>query len=381
MEALYYLGWAETYLERYDDAVAHFERGVAIARESGDGRLLVLMMLGKNFSFEMTGRLAEATELCETALEAVRLSASPHELYRALFEQGWTRYYAGDLDGALAAFEESARVDPRLAGGTIPNAGGGPGWGLGVVLFELGEVARGRSILLELVDEDDVARTMPVERCFDWESLTLVELAAGNVEAADAYARRAEEDAERLGLKLPAALAARTRAAVLLARRRARSTAAAEAGRSADAAASIGALLHAAFSRGLQGRALAAAGEREQAIATLREAEAELDACGSLRVRDELRRELRKLGARAESRGPAAAGETGVASLTKRELEIAELATDRKTNREIAAALFLSDKTVESHLRNIFHKLGVSSRVEVARAVERDRREREAPPA
>ena len=34
---------------------------------------------------------------------------------------------------------------------------------------------------------------MPVERCFDWESLALVELAAGNAEAADAYARRAED--------------------------------------------------------------------------------------------------------------------------------------------------------------------------------------------
>ena len=66
----------------------------------------------------------------------------------------------------------------------------------------------------------------------------------------------------------------------------------------------------------------------------------------------------------------------GSASLTKRELEIATLVTDRMTNREIAAALFLSDKTIESHIRNIFHKLGVSSRVEVARAVERDRRER-----
>jgi DNA-binding NarL/FixJ family response regulator len=47
--------------------------------------------------------------------------------------------------------------------------------------------------------------------------------------------------------------------------------------------------------------------------------------------------------------------------------------TDRKTNREIAAALFLSEKTIESHLRNIFVKLGASSRVQVARAVERER--------
>ena len=40
------------------------------------------------------------------------------------------------------------------------------------------------------------------------------------------------------------------------------------------------------------------------------------------------------------------------------------------SNPEIAEALFVSRKTVETHLRHIFHKLGVSSRVEVARAIE-----------
>jgi DNA-binding NarL/FixJ family response regulator/tetratricopeptide (TPR) repeat protein len=375
LEALYYLGWAETYLELYEDSVAHFERGVEIARAIGDGRLLIPLMLGKNFTLEMQGRLAEAIECCETAVEAVRLSSSPHELYRALFEWGWTLYYAGDLDGAITAFEESLRVDPRLAGGTIPNAGGGPGWGLGVAWFEAGEVERGRKILLQL-GEEDVVRTMPVERCFDWETLTLVELAVGNVTGAGEYASRAEEDAAKLGLQLPAALASRARAAVLLAAGEPHE-AAQLAARSAAEAEAIGASLHVAFSHSLQGRALAAAGERSKAIAMLRQAEQELDACGSVRVRDETRRELRRLGARAEPRGPSASGESGIASLTKRELEIAELATDRKTNREIAAELFLSGKTVESHMRNIFNKLGVSSRVEVARAIEHDRRARD----
>ena len=61
-------------------------------------------------------------------------------------------------------------------------------------------------------------------------------------------------------------------------------------------------------------------------------------------------------------------------ALTKREREIAELVTERKTNRQIAATLFLSDKTIESHLRNVFVKLGASSRMEVALAVDRHRR-------
>jgi DNA-binding CsgD family transcriptional regulator len=50
---------------------------------------------------------------------------------------------------------------------------------------------------------------------------------------------------------------------------------------------------------------------------------------------------------------------------------VARLVVDRKTNAAIAAELFLSQKTVETHLRNIFRKVDVSTRVELARAVER----------
>jgi DNA-binding NarL/FixJ family response regulator len=86
-----------------------------------------------------------------------------------------------------------------------------------------------------------------------------------------------------------------------------------------------------------------------------------------------VRRELRKLGARVEPRGPAPSGDAGIDALSSREREIAELVTDRRTNKEIAAALFLSEKTVETHLRNIFRKLSATSRVQVARTVERER--------
>ena len=72
---------------------------------------------------------------------------------------------------------------------------------------------------------------------------------------------------------------------------------------------------------------------------------------------------------------PVEADADGLESLTERELQLARLVVDRKTNPEIAAELFLSQKTVETHLRNIFRKVGVSSRVELARAVERADRE------
>jgi DNA-binding CsgD family transcriptional regulator len=94
--------------------------------------------------------------------------------------------------------------------------------------------------------------------------------------------------------------------------------------------------------------------------------------CFALRYRNEAERELRKLGHSIHRRTrPGKSDGIGVASLTERELEIARLVVDRKTNAEIAAALFLSPKTIETHMRNIFRKLNVFSRVDVARAVER----------
>ena len=47
-------------------------------------------------------------------------------------------------------------------------------------------------------------------------------------------------------------------------------------------------------------------------------------------------------------------------------LEVACLIVDRRTNAQIAAELFLSSKTVETHIRHLFHELRVWSRVEAA---------------
>ena len=109
LETLYYLGWAETYLEHYDDAIARAERGVSIARATGEGRLLVPLMLLRGYPFEMQGRLAEAHEISATALEIAQLSANPHFEFWSLCELAWACYFAGDLDGTIAASDESVR--------------------------------------------------------------------------------------------------------------------------------------------------------------------------------------------------------------------------------------------------------------------------------
>jgi DNA-binding NarL/FixJ family response regulator len=107
-------------------------------------------------------------------------------------------------------------------------------------------------------------------------------------------------------------------------------------------------------------------------VTELQRAAAALDACGARHYRDQAERELGKLGHRIHRRTrPGKPGAAGIESLTERELQVARLVADRKTNPQIAAELFLSQKTVETHLRNIFRKVDVSSRVGLARAIER----------
>jgi DNA-binding NarL/FixJ family response regulator len=141
---------------------------------------------------------------------------------------------------------------------------------------------------------------------------------------------------------------------------------------SASAAQDVGAPIESALSRTLAGRALAQAGECDRAVDELQRAAAMFEACGALRYRDSAERELGKLGHRPHRRThPGTCNGTGIDSLTQRELQVARLVVDRRTNPQIAAELFLSQKTVETHLRNIFRKIGVSGRVELANVVVR----------
>jgi len=80
-----------------------------------------------------------------------------------------------------------------------------------------------------------------------------------------------------------------------------------------------------------------------------------------------VRRRLRRLGIRRRI-VTADTPRIGWGALTSTEIAVAELATEGRTNRQIAEQLFVSPYTVDTHLRHIFDKLGVKSRVELTRA-------------
>jgi DNA-binding CsgD family transcriptional regulator len=65
-------------------------------------------------------------------------------------------------------------------------------------------------------------------------------------------------------------------------------------------------------------------------------------------------------------------GRTRTEGLTPAERRVAALVAEGRTNREVAAALFVGERTVETHLSHVYAKLGVRSRTELARTFRAD---------
>jgi DNA-binding CsgD family transcriptional regulator/tRNA A-37 threonylcarbamoyl transferase component Bud32 len=99
-------------------------------------------------------------------------------------------------------------------------------------------------------------------------------------------------------------------------------------------------------------------GDTESAVRELRRVHEVFARIGAKPWLDHVREKFRQLGVRPPSRSAA----EGSGVLTAREAEIANLVAARKSNKEIAAALEISARTVGTHLSNIFAKLGVDSR-------------------
>jgi DNA-binding CsgD family transcriptional regulator len=195
--------------------------------------------------------------------------------------------------------------------------------------------------------------------CAAW--LVRVALGAGDAERAGTAARAADDISQRSG-DFAIASASADHACGLAGRDPARLERAvvghADQWARASAAEDLGALL-------------AVAGSRGEAIARLGQAAEGYEATGAPRDAARARQRLRKLGVRRRHWAVEAKPVCGWSSLTGTELAVSELAAQGLTNQQVADQMFISVHTVAFHLRHVFRKLDISSRVELARLAAR----------
>jgi len=312
---LFHMARDDATADRWAAAEVGYDEGIRLARETGQTTDLAACLAGLAWLEARQGREAACRE---HAAEATRLTV---ERGIATYE-AWARFAVGELDlvlgrtgDALAHFTELDALLTRLGFG---DADLSPAPEIVEALLRLGRVAEGRAVATAYL-ERATAKGQP------W-ALARAERTAGLLCADDDVDERFEAARLLHDRTLDGFEAARTALAYGSRLRRAR--------------------------------------RRVDARGPLREALAAFERLGARPWADAADRELRATGETARRRGTSDAAE-----LTPQERQIAVMLAEGRTTRQAAAALFLSPKTVEYHLRHVYLKLGISSRPELSRAL------------
>ncbi|HEY8044885.1 MAG TPA: AAA family ATPase [Streptosporangiaceae bacterium] len=302
--------------DRWAMAEASYQEAISLARESGQRAELTFGLAGLAW---LQGRRGREAECRRCAAEALRLCA---ELGMGL-HRIWAITALGELELSLGHAEQAAghfeRLGQLLADLGISDVDLSPGADLVEAYLRLGRRGAAQQVAGGFVAAAE-AKGQP------W-SLARALRCQGLLASSDSgFAGAFEQALAQHALTPDSFEAARTRLAYGERLRRARNRVLARE----------------------QLRAAADAFERLDARPWADYAHAELAATGETR----------------RPRDPSTIGE-----LTPQELQIAVLLTGGRTTREAAAALFLSPKTVEYHLRHVYQKLGLHSREELARVL------------
>lgn len=313
---LLYIGVGEAAESRYVSALATFDEAIRLARETGQGTVLASSLARLAIVEARCGRDGAAAHAAE-ALDVGRgLGAHLVEAW-ALAGQGELETLRNDVDAAIARYDE----------------------------------------LLQLIEDHAIADPDLIPAA----ELVELHLRAGRPAATHDLTASFADRAQVKGQ--PWALARAARCHALLATEE-------EFRALFDEALALHELSSDPFeearTRLAYGGRLRRAGRRVAAREQLRRALAIFERTGAAPWAEIAHAELRGTGETARRRDPSTLDD-----LTTQELTVSLLLADGKTTREAAAALFLSPKTIEYHLRNVYRKLGIASRAELAIAMGR----------
>jgi len=403
---------------RFDQAHVDFANAISVGRRHGSNELIALARLGEGRAFISRGEVAEGNKLLDEVMVAVAGDElSPEnvgiiycvaldacdETFDVARAREWTAAFGrwcdsepeivpnrgdclvrhaevkqlrGEWDDAMT---EVARACDVLAGGRTTPAAGTAFYHLAELHRLRGELDDSESAyanasrhgrepqpglaLLRIAQGQNVAAVGAIRRALDdartparrasvLRACVEISLAVGDVARARAAADEFSALADKLGASLLRASAAYGRGAVQLADGQARD-ALSSLSDAAQIWRQIGAPSEIARSRALAARAHRTLGDNDTArleLAAARQVFDELRARPDVARADAILDEL----ARDDRSSPNA--------LTDREAEVLGLVATGRTNRAVADALGISEKTVARHVANIFGKLGVSTR-------------------
>jgi DNA-binding CsgD family transcriptional regulator len=339
--------------------------------------------------------LDAAVRICDAALAAARRRGSLLNYTMASYHRAIARYHRGELTDALAdldqsleasregwtagdAWSGSLQVHAHLERGDLAAARDALTLTTGAspdsMDLAIGRFARARLRLAEgqpaaaLADAEAAGHILETGFGIDhpgfvpWRrTAALAAHTLGQAGRARALAGQLLERARWSGTGRALGLALRTQAAITGDEQRIPLLA--EAVDVLEASPSVLERAHALVELGAARRR---AGQRSAARAPLREGLQLADRMGAVPLTDTARRELHATGAR-----PRRAAHTGADALTPTEHRVAGLATEGMTNAQIAQALFVTPKTVETHLAHAYRKLGIDSRHHLPAALTR----------
>ena len=196
LDTAYYLGFAEFFCEHYDDAIRHFRRGISVSRASGQGQFVIPMTIGLAHALEVRGRLDEAAEAADAAVEGARLWGNDQMLCFALTADAWVSALRGGLDRARSAGAEAMALLDGLDESVLSRA---TRVHVAAAQLEAGE-PEGCLAAMSAGGAPEFAGVEPGRRAWLYAILARAELALGRPGAAADWVQRGEAAADGLGL-------------------------------------------------------------------------------------------------------------------------------------------------------------------------------------